>query len=130
MRDICGIYRYIDNIHKQANFAWTYGQSGFSMHITDENKLILGAPGIENWRGSVIEYSDKEELVTPLIQETEQKSATGHIFNKTLVVRSELSSILENGSYFGYAVTSGKFFKDESNKARTIQYVSGAPRGI
>ena len=30
---------------------WAWGQAGFSAHVTPDNVLYLGAPGVNGWNG-------------------------------------------------------------------------------
>ena len=50
-------------------------------------------------------------------------------FAKSFVAQPELEKWLKNDTYFGYAVSSGKFFGESSDEGSDIQYVAGAPRG-
>lgn len=85
---------------------YSHGESGFSVHITDDqSEIIVGSPGISIWQGSVILYS----------------SYRGGFISRVPIPLSHLGVV----SYFGYAVSSGKFNLPTSSK---LFYVASAPR--
>ncbi|XP_034246868.1 integrin alpha-PS5-like [Thrips palmi] len=87
-------------------FNYAFGEAGFSAHISqDETEVLLGAPGVLQWRGSVIRY---------------RISPVGQLIEK--VVTS--TETLQDCSYFGYSVTAGRFRVG----APRDQYAAGAPR--
>ncbi|CAG7786106.1 unnamed protein product, partial [Allacma fusca] len=115
---------HVDDLPNQGDFMWTFGQSGFSQHITSENKLVLGAPGISMWRGSVILYSDTDQGFR--LQRNGQPEDFANAFANNLTVRLDLGNTVSEYGYFGYAVSSGNFFNTNPNEK--VQYVGGAPR--
>lgn len=44
-----GVYKY---------YFYAYGQLGLSAHFTSSGELLLGTPGLLNWKGSVISYAN------------------------------------------------------------------------
>ena len=42
---------------------WGWGQAGFTAHLTPTpgNELLLGAPGVNGWNGTVIKYQDDND---------------------------------------------------------------------
>nr|XP_033205662.1 integrin alpha-4-like [Bombus vancouverensis nearcticus] len=91
-------------------YVYNFGMSqvGFSMHMTSNDlkwDLILGSPGVFNWKGMPL-------LVT--------KSVDGKMQNIIPSIKDE-GSIRAN-NYFGYAVTSGYFREGK------LWFVSGAPK--
>lgn len=110
------------------NFDWAFGQFGFSLHLTPNNELISGTPGVFDWMGSLVYYRD---AVQPSAQYRRYNAHPGSpVFSEVLVVRAqtlEENDILKNSDYFGYSVTSGNFFTANISKNRT-QFAAGAPR--
>ncbi|XP_063218578.1 integrin alpha-9-like [Bacillus rossius redtenbacheri] len=87
---------------------YAYGEAGLSAHLTEDgSELLIGAPGVFDWAGTIIVYrnitNDLENFRIPNPINTPSKQGPHH--------------------YFGYAVTSGKFF----SRSETL-YVSSAPR--
>ncbi|KOX74851.1 Integrin alpha-8 [Melipona quadrifasciata] len=83
-------------------------QVGFSMHMTSNDlkwDLILGSPGVFNWKGTPL-------LVTKSIHDKTQ----------TVIPSIKNEKNIHTNSYFGYAVTSGYFIKGK------LWFASGAPR--
>ncbi|XP_021931323.1 integrin alpha-PS3-like isoform X2 [Zootermopsis nevadensis] len=94
------------NMEKNISYYSAFGQAGISTHFTkDGDVLIVGAPGVMDWRGTVIRYKTNDYL-NPVIPNP--------------LRTSELRSF----SYVGYSVSSGKFF----NGKNKTYYVTGAPR--
>ncbi|XP_017793585.1 PREDICTED: integrin alpha-8-like [Habropoda laboriosa] len=84
------------------------GQAGFSVHMTSDelkSNLILGSPGIFNWKGTPL-------LVT--------KPIYGQM--QTIIPSIGNEGSIHSNDYFGYAVTSGYFTKGE------LWFASSAPR--
>jgi hypothetical protein len=82
-----------------------YGMAGFSSHITETNEILLGAPGVFQFRGSIFRYKVNDPTPESLFHSQNDKT--------------------ENCNYFGYAVTSGKFQGKEIGK---ISLVASVPR--
>ncbi|XP_037941869.1 integrin alpha-PS3-like [Teleopsis dalmanni] len=94
---------------KQVNATGVYfyqlGQQGFSINITPNNKeFLFGAPGTNEWRGSVIRYNKINGIVTI----------------------SEINS--DANANGGYAVASGYFDKDDHLNKKLL-YVITLPHG-
>ncbi|KAK3924920.1 Integrin alpha-PS3, partial [Frankliniella fusca] len=88
-------------------FYYAFGEAGFSAHISQEaGEVLLGAPGVYSWRGSVVRYRINE---------------AGQLVEK-LVLRPDS---FEDYGYFGYSVTAGGF---DSSRRTAVQYAAGAPR--
>jgi hypothetical protein len=119
----------------QNYYYYIYGQSGFSVHITDDNEeIIVGAVGVLNWKGSIIRYrgSDRPDLGGLSRRDLpDRRNPYRHILRKRQVLeyRSEIPSpffsTLTDDSYFGYAVSSAKFLGPEND---TRHYVASAPQ--
>ncbi|XP_076235049.1 integrin alpha-5 [Calliopsis andreniformis] len=85
-------------------------QTGFSLHITSnelKRDIILGSPGIYNWKGLSLLYTDLFDDRTQII-----------------IPSFKSESRIRDNDYFGYAVTSGCYFEKGE-----LWFVSGAPRG-
>ncbi|XP_055326061.1 integrin alpha-PS3-like, partial [Sitodiplosis mosellana] len=104
-------------------YYYMYGEQGLSVHITENmEEILIGAPGIFGWSGSVIRHKAK-----PLVKE--------HIFNPRngQQTKIEYESDIpdpklwnqEFDSYFGFAVSSGYFDGIGSSK---LLYVASAPK--
>ncbi|XP_044249047.1 integrin alpha-PS3 [Drosophila takahashii] len=101
----------LQNPDKQVHFdksSYYYmGEVGFSAHVTDDNsKFVIGAPGIDEWKGAVILHQREKRAYNPLILESAHWRQ-------------------QEDSYFGYAVSSGYFKIDNQS---TLLYVTTAPR--
>lgn len=93
----------------KAHEQFGYCQAGTSADISEDHKIVIGTPGPFTWRGSVFVNSvkfgirdDKNWYYGPLLDD---------------------EAPVAKYSYLGMAVTSGKFFGNETS------FVGGAPRG-
>jgi FG-GAP repeat len=116
---------------KLNHYYYIYGESGFSVHITDDSEeIIIGCPGIYNWRGSIIRYK-KKELPNLGGLSRRDLSTPNHSIRKRQIFeyRSEIPNPyftdLTDDSYFGYAVSSGYFM---GPTVRRLFYVASAPQ--
>jgi len=113
-----GPHRFFDLLDLKKNkthiYNYKYAESGFSVHVTEsDEEVIIGCPGIYNWKGSVIRQSlNKKKFF----------NITNNIDYDADVPGLSKSSIV-GYSYFGYAVSSAKFLG--TNKTF---YVASAPR--
>ena len=134
-------------------YFYIYGQMGFSVHMSDDSQeIVIGAVGILNWKGnknifffveflqiifllnkgSIVRYRGNER---PDLGGLSRRDLTPnpyrHLLRKrqALEFRSEIPSPfyspLSDDSYFGYAVSSGKFLGPESD---SLLYVASAPQ--
>lgn len=93
---------------RNMSYYYAYGQFGMSVHFTrDGEEMIVGAPGVMDWRGTVVRYKTNDRRI-PVIP---NPLRTSQLRNYTY-------------TYVGYSVSSGNFL---SGKNKTY-YVSGAPR--
>lgn len=100
-------------IHNDYKFA--YAQGGTAAHfIKDSDSLLLGAPGIYDWRGSSVFMSRAESGII---------SKRSTLKNYAVTVVPDPLQDLDYVAYFGYALTSGKFVEN-----KPVQYAIGAPR--
>lgn len=103
---------------------YSMGELGLSAHVSDDNsKLLMGAPGIDQWKGSVHLKQD-----VPSIKTSSGRQRRGMNTNrKCNECNPEPKNFgQEEFSYFGYAVSSGYF---DSSNLSTVLYVATAPRG-
>lgn len=81
--------------------------TGFALHfVKDKNELLVGAPGVYNYVGTVVKFNNIEKASSEW--EYEVMNPQGN-FNE----------------FTGYAITSGYFYK----KNHQLYYVTGLPRG-
>lgn len=95
------------------DYFYIYGQSGFSVHLSDDQEeIIIGCPGVLNWRGTIIK--------TQLDQRKPKQSPARATF--TNEVMNAYYTYIPN-TYFGFAVSSGRFLDRFKNL-----YVASAPK--
>ncbi|XP_014480126.1 PREDICTED: integrin alpha-9-like [Dinoponera quadriceps] len=90
---------------------YAYAEVGFSLHMTSRNDsvdIVLGSPGVNIWKGDAI-----------LITDAFESSISNTIIPKVVEERQ-----IDFNDYFGYAVTSGAYFKRGK-----ILYASSVTRG-
>jgi len=107
-------------------FIYQNGEMGLSAHVTDDNsRFLIGAPGIDNWRGSLILDFPEDNLSENHLTENDNYTKTCHLeHNKTRIPEPQNWN-QEEDSYFGYAVSSGYF---DSSNPKTLLYVATAPQ--
>uniref|UniRef100_A0A182MG76 Uncharacterized protein n=1 Tax=Anopheles culicifacies TaxID=139723 RepID=A0A182MG76_9DIPT len=108
-------------------YNYMYGEEGFSLHVTDDGKeILIGAPGVMDWRGTVIRY--RQQTVTakiepmPRVNVYREYNSTRRLVHEC-VVPNPIHTDIPANSYFGYAVSSGKFLGTEK-----VLYVASAPQ--
>ncbi|EDW47968.1 GM21601 [Drosophila sechellia] len=103
---------------------YSMSEMGLSAHVSDDNsKLLMGAPGIDQWKGSV---HLKQEVSNIRISSGRQRREMNPN-RKCGECNPEPKNFgQEEDSYFGYAVSSGYF---DSSNLSTVLYVATAPRG-
>ncbi|CAG9812133.1 unnamed protein product [Chironomus riparius] len=112
-----GALRFFDEQNrvddKISYYNYKYGESGFSVHMTEnDDEIIIGCPGIYNWKGSIIRQSlHKEQVFNTIDYEADVVNAS--LFKLSIV----------GYSYFGYSVSSAKILG--TNKT---YYIASAPR--
>lgn len=123
-------YTRLNPNSNESQYYHMYGEQGVSVHLTENNEeILIGAPGISGWRGSVIRYaarmqddfsgfSRRDENAAHSIRKREFVEYVSDVPNPQLWNQAE-------NSYFGYAVTSGYFAGPGSTK---ILYVASAPQ--
>lgn len=89
---------------------YAYGQAGMSTKVTEDNYVIVGAPGLLQWTGGIVSFKYSQDEESSYIS----KQTTSNPY---------YTRDLEPYSYFGYSVESGIFEPNGS-----VLYVSGGPR--
>lgn len=114
-------------------YYYIYGESGFSVHVTENEEIVIGCPGIYNWRGSIIRYRAgvRPDLGGLSRRDLRTDNKILHVLRKrqTIEYRSEIPNpffiAISDDSYFGYAISSARFLGPENEK---ILYVASAPQ--
>ncbi|XP_017061946.1 integrin alpha-PS3 isoform X2 [Drosophila ficusphila] len=121
----------------KASFFYIMGELGLSAHVADDNsKFLIGAPGINTWKGSVILYRQVDPVDNPTASRRDTSSALRRTIRDVDTneytpehyapeIPRPLTWGQEDDSYFGYAVSSGHF--DSSNPTKLL-YVATAPQ--
>lgn len=116
------------------HYFYIYGESGFSVHITEnDEEIIIGCPGILNWQGSIIRYraGKRPDLGGLSRRDLRKDNKFMRVLRKRQIMeyRSEIPNpflfTLSDDSYFGYAVSSAKFLGADTEK---IYYAASAPQ--
>uniref|UniRef100_A0A182Q4F5 Integrin alpha second immunoglobulin-like domain-containing protein n=1 Tax=Anopheles farauti TaxID=69004 RepID=A0A182Q4F5_9DIPT len=122
-------------LHKDAHgqyYNYMYGEQGISVHVTDDGEeILIGAPGVFNWRGTVVRYrrsvSDDMGGLSRRDDWAAQHRPTNRHRRQIIQYVSDVPnpyfSTIQDDSYFGYAVSSGHFLGDQK-----ILYVASAPQ--
>ncbi|KAL3286144.1 hypothetical protein HHI36_000656 [Cryptolaemus montrouzieri] len=117
---------------KTRNSVYNYGQgeSGLSVHMPlTEKELLIGAPGVYNWKGTSIRYKDiVVNDFNPVASrystfDRQEKINDDEIFQRANVANARTTTETLAFGLFGYSVTSGYFYSKMS-----LYYASGAPR--
>lgn len=91
-----------------ANY-YAYAQLGMSLKVSENNHIIMGAPGLSQWTGGIVDY--KSEIDNSVL------------FKKQQVTNPFYTYDLQPDDYFGYSVETGVFEEND-----TVLYVGAAPR--
>lgn len=116
-------------INGKEQYLYMYGESGFSVHITENQKeIIIGCPGIGNWRGSIIRYREGDTFGPGGL--SRRDLGEKHVIRKRQTsfisdIPNPLKIDFSDDSYFGYAVSSAYFLGREN---LTLSYVASAPQ--
>lgn len=119
-------------VYGRSLFYFAHGQAGLSIHFPDDNtEMIVGAPGVFNWQGSVIRFKDASSPISGEITFRRRRRQVPpptipefQMFKSELVINPYYTTTIQDFDLNGYSVTSGRFF----NEAELL-YASGAPRG-
>lgn len=96
-------------------YNYVYGQAGFSIDVSKNGFLTMGAPGVFAWLGSIAQYNLGSGNGSAFVPNPA-------IFFKDIIHPKFMDYKIEP-EYFGYAVASG-YFKNIGRMS-----VAGAPRG-
>ncbi|XP_041675630.1 integrin alpha-PS3-like [Drosophila eugracilis] len=99
------------------------GELGLSAHVPDDNsQFVIGAPGIDIWRGSVILYQRNKVRTNRRPMTDVAKNIYNPEFDSNILQPSSWGEKMY--SYIGYAVSSGYFDSDNLSK---LLYMATAP---
>uniref|UniRef100_A0A336MXS4 CSON002754 protein n=1 Tax=Culicoides sonorensis TaxID=179676 RepID=A0A336MXS4_CULSO len=114
----------VKTIEKHNVYFNMYGQQGFSVHITENSEeILMGAPGIYNWKGSVIRYRPRQKQKKTKFGQLDNNRNNG-IEYVSEIINPMFIGISED-SYLGYAVTSAYFAGGDSYR---LLYAASAPQ--
>ena len=107
-------------------YYFSYGQAGASIHFPENGReLILGAPGVFDWTGTLIRYSAYEET-----EEggggSQRRRRQVQDLSQVIIPNPFHTKVLQRYSYLGYSVGSGRFF----SATKSTFYLAGAPRAV
>ncbi|XP_014099156.1 integrin alpha-PS3 isoform X2 [Bactrocera oleae] len=115
-------------VNNHRTFFYMLAEEGLSAHVTDNNEeFVIGAPGINTWRGSTIHCRKRFEE-DPTLSRRDTSSQSRKRVTRDLEFSGQYTldtEELQNDSYFGYAVGSGYF---DSNNKNQLLYVASAPQ--
>lgn len=115
-------------INNHRIYYYMLAEEGLSAHVTDNNEeFVIGAPGINTWRGSTIHCRKRFEEDPTLSRRDTSRQSRKRVtrdleFSGQYTLNTEE---LHNDSYFGYAVGSGYFDSIDRNQ---LLYVASAPQ--
>lgn len=122
--------QYRKGLDNQTYYYYMYGEQGMSVHITEnDEEILIGAPGVFNWKGTVIRYKSKilDDFGGLNRRDNMRKSPIQkrNVYDFDIDVPNPAHWDLGDDSYFGYALASGYFEGSDSQK---ILYVASAPQ--
>ncbi|XP_035907120.1 integrin alpha-PS3-like [Anopheles stephensi] len=105
-------------------YNYMFGEQGFSLHVTDDgDEVLIGAPGVMFWRGTVLRYRQLAKIPSTDLQNVYRDYVYRRkLAHETVVPNPKYTNIMPN-SYFGYAVSSGRFLGTQK-----MLYVASAPQ--
>ncbi|XP_073849058.1 integrin alpha-PS3-like isoform X2 [Musca autumnalis] len=111
-------------------YHYMLAEQGLSVHVTPDNEqFLIGAPGIQTWKGSVIRYRKMELNDEPSLSRRDTSSVSRIARQARVRYETDIpnpkNSKQAAGSYFGYSVSSGYF---DSNNPQKLLYVATAPQ--
>lgn len=117
------------------HFNYIFAEMGLSAHVTDDNsKFLIGCPGINTWKGSVVLYRQVDPIDNPSASRRDTSSkprrrvrntdTNDYVPDYSPEIPRPASWDQKDDSYFGYAVSSGYFNGNQSN----LLYVATAPQ--
>ncbi|XP_031627778.1 integrin alpha-PS3-like [Contarinia nasturtii] len=120
-------------IEQERYFYYMYGEQGMSVHVTENNEeILIGAPGIFTWKGSVIRHKAKPLVdLGGLSRRNEDGVSVARQRSPSDLIEyhSDIPNPMlwrqDDNSYFGFAVSSGYF--DGIGKTKLL-YLASAPQ--
>ena len=107
-------------------YYYSYGQAATSIHFPENGReLILGAPGVFDWTGTLIRYSDFEEPGGGG-GSSQRRRRQANQLEQVIIPNPFHTKVLQKYDYLGYSVGSGRFFGATSSTF----YLAGAPRAV
>ncbi|XP_068146728.1 integrin alpha-PS3 isoform X2 [Drosophila tropicalis] len=123
-------------------FYYILGEQGLSAHVSDDNKeMLIGAPGIFMWKGSVIRYKQVPLVDQPQASRRDTSEAQKRVKVKRASGDTDINYSPDvsyttdipnphrwgqpDDSYFGYSVATGHF---DSTDLKRLLYVATAPQ--
>ncbi|XP_049542745.1 integrin alpha-PS3-like [Anopheles darlingi] len=104
-------------------YFYMLGQLGFNVHVTDDGtEIIIGAPGVMEWTGTVIRYRRNSNKTRRVAWNNVHVVYDRYYSHETTVPNPIRLETLGTFSYFGYAVSSGHFLANQK-----VLYVASAP---
>ncbi|XP_024893200.1 integrin alpha-9-like [Temnothorax curvispinosus] len=87
-------------------YNYAMGQTGFSLHMNSRHEvnIVMGSPGVYNWKGDAILTSMNDS------------------FSRTVIPSLAREQRVHSYNYFGYAITSGTYFNEQD-----VWYASSVP---
>ncbi|XP_050072975.1 integrin alpha-PS3-like [Anopheles maculipalpis] len=105
-------------------YNYMFGEQGFSLHVTDDgDELLIGAPGVMFWRGTVLRYRQRSGLYLKGLRNVYLEYNYNRSLTHESVVPDPKYTNIPANSYFGYAVSSGRFLGTQK-----VLYVASAPQ--
>nr|XP_027228582.1 integrin alpha-PS3-like [Penaeus vannamei] len=111
-------------------FFYSHGGAGLSVHFSDNpTEMIVGAPGVFNWQGTVIRFKDAGlppigEISRRRRRRRQTLVSEHQMFSSQFVPNPYYTSSIKDFDLLGYSVTSGHFLSPDE-----IHYAAGATRG-
>lgn len=107
-------------------FYYIYGEQGLNVHITEnKEEILIGAPGIFGWKGSVIRHKAKPLVDVGGLSRRKRRQSKSDFIEYGSDIPNPMLWDQEYDSYFGFAVSSGYF--DGIDKSKLL-YVASAPK--
>ncbi|CAL8129099.1 unnamed protein product [Orchesella dallaii] len=108
------------------NTFWRGAAAGFSVHLpkTGGIEIVMGAPGAERYRGSVIQYLSRDDGLT-----FQMRHMSNPLTYSVTVTPCNLLGYSISSGYFSEMGSSSPSSSSGTKATALIQYVAGAPRG-
>ncbi|XP_046403622.1 integrin alpha-9-like [Ischnura elegans] len=105
-------------------YYYAYGGAGVSVDfVPNATELIIGAPGVFDWKGSVVRYRVSSSILGDAGSSLVNNNNRGVMYDEVLTPNPFRNTQLNPSAFFGYSIGSGRFYSPDR-----IHYVAGAPR--